>query len=455
MKHFKIPLLRSVRDLCRDRKGAMAVVFAAMVPAVVGVAGLTVDVGHALAAKRALEAGTQAAALAGAYALASPGANSSTVSTAVSNWNTANPISHLTLTSSTPALSCVTATSNLPSCSATNPNVVSVTQTASVSTYFLKVLGRDSFTLTSTVSAAKAGGNAQSLNVMFVLDATGSMGDADSNCTDVPGFNDAATPVAKRKTPTRFQCAMHSIQSVLRVMPTSLDKVGLMIFPGLASQFSTTTSCGTQPNSTKYWTANIKYQINTTFDSTYNDGAKSLVETSPMVRAIGNYKTSSSLAPCVKNPGGQGSYAAEVIAKAQAAMPAVVTGTQNVIIFLSDGAFNADSDHFASGFSDKTTNQCKQAVQAAQAATLAGTKIYSVAYGASTATSGSNSCSTETGSPKYTACTTMQAIASDSSKFYTTAATCSIAGSANPVTKLPDVFQAITTTLTKPRLITN
>jgi hypothetical protein len=137
-------------------------------------------------------------------------------------------------------------------------------------------------------------------------------------------------------------------------------------------------------------------------------------------------------------------------------MPAVVTGTQNVIIFLSDGAFNADSDNFASGQSAKATNQCKQAVEAAQAATTAGTKVYSVAYGASTSTSGSSSCSTETGySPKYTACTTMQAIASDSSKFYTTAATCSIAGSANPVAKLPDVFKAITTSLTKPRLITN
>ena len=59
---------------------------------------------------------------------------------------------------------------------------------------FLKAIGRNSFALTSTVSAAKAGGNAQSLNVMFVLDATGSMGDADSNCTGVPGFNDQRRP---------------------------------------------------------------------------------------------------------------------------------------------------------------------------------------------------------------------------------------------------------------------
>ena len=49
----------------------------------------------------------------------------------------------------------------------------------------------------------------------------------------------------------------------------------------------------------------------------------------------------------------------------------------------------------------------------------------------------------------------MQAIASDSSKFYTTNSSCKINGSANPVTQLPAIFQAITTTLTKPRLILN
>jgi Flp pilus assembly protein TadG len=364
MKHVKIPLLRSVRDLCRDRKGAMAIVFAAMIPAAVGIAGLTVDVGRALAAKRALEAGTQAAALAGAYALASPTATSATVATAITNWNTANPLSNLTLTSSTPTLSCVTATSNLPSCNVSSPNVVSVTQTASVPTYFLRAVGRDSFALTSTVAAAKAGGNAQSLNVLFVLDATGSMGDTDTNCTGVPGIS----------SPTRFQCALYSIQSVLKVMPTSLDKVGLMIFPGMGTQYSPTSHpCSTQPSSVKYLTTNIKYQIHTALDNTYNDGAGSLVTASPMVQAVGNYKTSGTLSPCVRNLGGQGSYAAEVISKAQAAMPAVVTGTQNVIIFLSDGGFNADSDNFASGQSAKATNQCKQAVEAAQAATTAGT----------------------------------------------------------------------------------
>ena len=271
------------------------------------------------------------------------------------------------------------------------------------------------------------------LNVMFVLDATGSMGDADTGCT-VPGVS----------KPTRFQCAMYSMQSVLKVMPTTLDKVGLMIFPGMGSQYSPTSHPrAKQPASVPYLSTNIKYQIGTTLDNTYNNGAGALVTTSPLVQAVGN---GTALTGCVTNPGGEGSYSAEVIAKAQAALPAVVTGTQNVIIFLSDGDFNASKAQL-NNQTAKTTAQCDQAIAAAKAATTAGTKVYSVAYGA--ATSGCSSGDT------HNPCTTMQAIASDSTKFYTTSTTCKINGSANPVTQLPSIFQAITTTLTKPRLVLN
>jgi Flp pilus assembly protein TadG len=426
-------LLRSIRAFGRDRSGSTIAILAAMVPALIGVAGLTVDVGRALAAKETLAAGTQAAAMAGAYALSSPTATTASVTTAIASWNTANPLSGVTVTGSTPTLACVTTTSSLPTCSGTSPNAVKVTQTGTVSTFFLKALGRSSFTLSSTATAAKAGGNAQSLNVLFVLDATASMGDTDTGCT-VPGIS----------KPTRFQCALYSVQSVLKVMPTSLDKVGLMIFPGMGSQYSPTSHpCATQPASVPYLSTNIKYQIGTTLDNSYNNGAGALVTTSPLVQAVGN---GTALTGCVTAKGGQGSYAAEVIAKAQAALPAVVRGTQNVIIFLSDGDFNATKAQL-NNQTTKTTKQCDQAISAAQAATAAGTKVYSVAYGA--ATTGCSSGDT------HNPCTTMQSVASDPTKFYSTDATCKINGSANPVTQLPSIFQAITTTLTKPRLLLN
>jgi Flp pilus assembly protein TadG len=429
-------VFRPLRGFFRDKSGATVVFFAAMVPAAVGLAGLSVDLGRAMVAKRSLDAETQAAAMAGANALTTATAANaaSAVSAAITSWNTANPVSGVTMTGTpSPTLRCVTSTANLPTCSGTSPNAVALTQTGTVPTFFLKAIGRSSITLTSTATAAKAGGTPQPLSVMFVLDATGSMNSTDAGCS-VPNVTH----------PTRFQCALYSIQSVIKTMPL-VDKVGLMIFPGMGSQYSPTAHpCTTQPASVPYLSANIKYQIGTTLDNTYNNGAGALNNSSPLVQAVGN---GTALTGCVTAKGGEGSYAAEVIAKAQAALP--TSGTQNVIIFLSDGDYGASASQLSNQTS-KVNQQCDQAVNAAQAATTAGTQVYAVAYGAP-----STGCSkNDTRNP----CTTMQAIASDSSKFYSTDASCKITGSTNTIGQLPLVFQSIQDTLnamTKPRLLPN
>jgi Flp pilus assembly protein TadG len=430
MKRSISSVSRNIRDLFRDQAGATAILFGFMAVGLMGTAGLTIDAGRIYAAKKSFDADTQAAALVGAHALQQANATQSTVQTAVTNWTTANPSTKVTVTNTNVSISCDTATANLPSCNGTTANVAQVTRTATVSTNFLKAVGFPSITLTSTSSAAKAGGTAVPLNVMFVLDATGSMNSADAGCT-VPGITH----------PTRFQCAEYSIQSVLKTMPTSLDKAGLMIFPGMATQYSPTSHpCPTQPNSTPYYTTNIKYQIGTTLDATYNNGAGALVSTSPVVQAVGN---GTALTGCVTAKGGQSSYAAEVLTKAQAALP-VVAGTQNVIIFLSDGDYSASATQLSNQTS-KVTKQCDQAIAAAQAATAAGYTVYAVAYGA--ASSGCSSGDT------HNPCTTMQSIASDKTRFYTTSSSCQMTGSPNAVASLPSAFQAITTTLTKPRLV--
>jgi len=443
MKHSIFSALRSLRDFWRHQQAGSTLVMAASVMSgVVAVAGLSIDVGRAYAAKRALGGQTQAAALAGAYALAQANSTSGTVSTAVSNWTSANPVSGVTISGTpTPTLSCNASTSGLPTCSGTNPNVVSFTQSGTVPTYFLKAVGVSSMTVSATASAAKAGGTIKPFNIMFVLDATGSMSSTDSGCT-VPGIS----------SPSRWQCALYSIQSILKVMPTAQDGTALMIFPGLSSQYSPGSGCSTssEPGSAHYYATTVKYQIGTTFDNTYNDGSGNLSTSSPMVRAVGIFKTSSSTSPCLTNKGGQGSYAAEVITKAQATLAATTNNATNVIIFLSDGDYNATQTNL-SGQSSKVANQCAQAVTAAQTATAAGTQVFSVAYGAST--SSSSSCGSD--SPTHiSACTTMQTIASSSSKFYSTDSICS---STNAFSSLPSVFQAISSALTsqtKPRLLT-
>ena len=170
MKHSIFSALRSLRHFWRHQQSGSTLVMAASVMSgVVAVAGLSIDVGRAYAAKRALSGQTQAAAFAGAYALAQPNSSSSTVSTAVSNWTTANPVSGVTMTGTpTPTLSCNASTTGLPSCSGTNPNVVSFTQSGTIPTYFLKAIGVTSMTVSATASAAKAGGTSKPFNVMVV-----------------------------------------------------------------------------------------------------------------------------------------------------------------------------------------------------------------------------------------------------------------------------------------------
>jgi Flp pilus assembly protein TadG len=423
-----------IMRILRDRRGATAVLFAVTATGLFGTIGLTVDVARVFAAKSAFTAATQAASLAGAQALLQTSATQTTVAAAVSSWTSANAPANVTITSTTTALSCVTATANLPSCSGANPNAVNVSQTGSVSTHFLKAFGFSSFSLASSSAAAKAGGQGTPLNVMFVLDSTQSMNTADTGCT-VPGV----------KSPTRYQCALYSVQSVLKVMQPSMASVGLMAFPGTAKQFTPSKPCPTQPSATPYLSSTIFYQIGTGLSTSYNDGAGNLSHSSMIVEAVGDYGSSPALTGCQTAKGGEGTYIAEVLTKAQAALP-VVAGTKNVIILLSDGDAGASQAQL-NNQSSKVAKQCGQYVTAAQAATTAGTAVYTVAYGAPT--SGCSSGDT------YNPCTALKAAASDSTKFYSTNNTCAATVTDNNATNLPTIFTQIATTLsaTKPRLL--
>ena len=369
MKHSIFRASSVFRRLWTHKRGATAIMFAVMFAGLTGVAGLTIDVGRVMAAHSGFAAETQAAALAGAQAMLASNADQTSVGAAVTAWGTANPPSNVTVTGTTTTLSCVTATSSLPSCTGTNPNAVNVTRTGTVTTHFLKAFGYPTFPISASASAAKAGGAGVPLNVMFILDSTGSMGSTDSNCT-VPNV----------RNPTRFQCAEYSIQNILKVMQPSMSSVGLMVFPGLASQYTPGNPCPTQPSSTPYLSSKIYYQIGTGLSTDYNNGTTTLNDASTIVRAVGDNATK--LSGCLTNKGGQGTYLAEVITKAQAALP-VVTGTKNVIILLSDGDASATASQLNNQTS-KVSKQCGQYVTAAQAATAAGTTVYSVAYGAST-----------------------------------------------------------------------
>ena len=110
--------------------------------------------------------------------------------------------------------------------------------------------------------------------------------------------------------------------------------------------------------------------------------------------------------------GGVGTYFADAITAAQNALTAASRpNVQNVMILVSDGGAG-------NGAGAPVSNQCHDAVTAARNAANAGTWVYSIAYGSSTAISpNGNSCS-DTERLPISACTTMAIIASDPTKFY-------------------------------------
>ena len=121
-----LALLRSAghsRPLARQGAAPPPYCSASWLVGLMGTAGLTFDVGQVFVSKKEFNAATQAAAMAGANALLANNASLTTVTAAVTAWNTANPPVKVAITSTNVAVSCNTATANLPTCNGTTSNV--------------------------------------------------------------------------------------------------------------------------------------------------------------------------------------------------------------------------------------------------------------------------------------------------------------------------------------------
>ena len=103
------PFLR----LHRDRRGAVAVLTAAIIVALAGVGAVAVDVGYAVTAQRQLQASTDAAALAGARDIGSttndPRQSATSYSAVAGNRNAPSNL-NVTMASGYPLLKCFTST---------------------------------------------------------------------------------------------------------------------------------------------------------------------------------------------------------------------------------------------------------------------------------------------------------------------------------------------------------
>lgn len=436
------PLLRLLRTAIRDRRGVSALMVAMAIVVLVGFAGLVIDLGHAFAVQRSLQASADSAALAGAQDITCCAQSSNQVIatavsySAVSGGRNASRGLTVTMPNGYPTLKCFQST-GIPCNGPTLANGIVVQQQTTVPLWFAPILGFRSLLVTVTATAGASGGQAKPLDVMLVLDTTQSMNNADSSCSI--------------RNATRLVCALAGVRTILTTLAPSADRIGLMVFPGLtnSSQTQYEYDCSTRPAPTiARYSASPVYQI-VPLGSDYRSSntATSLNSSSHLALASQGVSTCPQGLSAV---GGVGTFFADAISAAQAAL--VSDGradTQKVIILLSDGDANAPAGNVPTG---KSRNQCHQAIAAAQAAAAAGTWVYSIAYGASTANT-PGSCNTDV--PPISACATMEQIASDPTKFYSDGQNARNAcqSNAQSVSELVSVFQTLSYSLLPPRLL--
>jgi hypothetical protein len=470
----------------KNRRG-QALIFVTMSTTVLfGLTGLVYDFAVMDHDQSLLNASTQAAALAGAEAMAQAGATVTSTTAAVTSYssvagdeNASTFLSGASVVSGYPVLSCLTTLQTgfgIYCYGPSSSNAIVVKQQVSVPLYFLRIFGGSSVTLTSTATAAMKGATAGPFNVVIIVDTTRSMTstDSDSNCNN-----------------TRIYCALSGIQTLLKSLspciytqascgtvtngnvPNSVDRVSLLTFPGVVALTAANDyNCGILPPVTVGYTtpfpATSTYQI-VGFSSDYrsSDTATSLKTGSNLVAAVG--KTAG--AGCMQVLGGFGTYYANVIYAAQSYLvteQASFPNSQNVMILLSDGDATATCKTSSGGVCTSgdmvganttsttypsTLQECHQAVAAAAAAAKAGTRVYAVAYGAE-----ASGCPSDT-NPTITPCQTMQQIASSPGYFFSdytaTGASSSCISDSQPVTNLSQIFQVIAGDLTVAKLIPN
>jgi Flp pilus assembly protein TadG len=559
MKRRFAHFLQRLRGFGRDERAVSAVMIALLTPVLIGTTGFVIDIGHVAVVQRQLQAATDAAALSGGYNIPS----NTAISTA-NTYSTKNAPSGVTtsMVSGYPVLKCFTSTG--VTCTGTElaggANAIQVSEQATVPLWFAEILGFSSFNVTATSTAGARGGIGEALNVMIVLDTTASMtSSTDNNC----GLGSSSS---------REQCAVEGVETLLTNLNPNLDYVGIMTFPGLqsSSEASQDYTCGQSISSsdTQYYSNSPIYQVVALSNNFKSSSTSTTLNTgSDLALAVGDGGTGCTSG--VTAPGGQGTYYAEVINAAQAALVSLSSTqtppAQNVIVFLSDGGANTTKAQIAfsgyvgtctttrgrttcvasttlnvttcTGCSTSTTtsqqgplavgdavtgtgipagttitsigtsgggvgaytistselvgsntssesmvgaasltmngysfaqniDQCQQAIAAAQAAAKAGTWVYSIAYGSSTATGGSSTCTSDTtaiisGDSGLSSCTTMQDIANspgnypDASKFFSNNNNGVDCPNSNTIENLTTLFQTLSTNLTEPRLLPN
>jgi len=493
-----------VRGLLRDERGQTLVFVVLGLTTILGLGAISMEVGHTYYAYGKLKASTNDAALAGAAGLPNTTTAAANVTAYSSMATDKNATGLLQNVSAKSSFLCLTAVTNMGSTCTTASgtaggyNAVSVTQTAQVNLWFGKLVGVPSFNITATSAAAAKGGSNTPWNIAIILDTTGSMGYSDSGV---------------QCSGTQISCALNGVQALLSdLYPCALnqtcssstsvvDSVSLYVFPPVLTTTVGLDYCsggsgrGSSSPTTEYYmvpTLNSSWTYNVIpFSNNYRttDAATTLNTSANIVKATG-YSGSG----CTGIQTGGSTYYAQVIYQVQSdliAQQIANPGSQNAMILLSDGDATAtvttswgggisstswlqpSSTNSLNGISTNNpksytypsaVGECGQAVVAAQAASTAGTTVYTIGYGSELSGCTSDqtySASVTTGGGSWahgdTPCQALAAMASAPVNFYSDNANgCKATVPTNAaITSLTAIFHQITANLTVPRLIPN
>lgn len=451
-----------ITRLSRDSRGTVAIIGAMSMVGLVGVTGLSVDVGIYLNRQAELQASTDAAALAGAMNI-NQGSGGTAISTATSysatsgNLNAASSMT-VSMASGYPVLKCLTST-GVTCDGPDSANAIEVKQTASVPTYFARIFGFDTWSVSATSLASAAGGTNLPVDAVIILDSTESM-NGSVTCDGVgTTSSELCAQAGIRTLLSAFSPCSATLSSCGTVtdgnVANPVDRVSLYTFPGVSSATAADDyNCsGNRPTIVSYADSPTYQIVPFSSDFRTSDTATSLNSSSDLVKASGG----ASGCTGIQAVGGVGTFYAGIINAAQTYLANdgfTTSQVEKVMIILSDGGANAKSSNVPAGDAD---NQCQQAITAAQAATAAGTTVYAVSYGSSVATGSSSTCTTD--SSGISACSTMQQMASKPADFFADTSTAEGGGegctsTANPsFSTLLSIFQAIQQSISRVRLL--
>lgn len=357
-----------------------AVVFVLMaMVAVIAVVGFVIDIGHAYQAQRSLQGAADAAALAGAQQLPDPVLAQTTATQFGSTAAGKNHITDVSVTEQV-ATSC---NATIPGCSPVN--MVSVNESATVPTFFSKIVGVNSFNVRVHAAACSPCG-AKPVDIVLVLDRTGSM------CQASDGSYDPAC--------TDLNNAKAGMRTFLGYFDSSMAHVGLTVLPPA----TTVSSRCNSPSSSNYNSTTAAYNV-VPLSSDFRNPNGTLNASSNLVSTLA----------CIKGAGTT-SYA-NAIEAAQAEL--VAHGRVNVprmIVFFTDGAANTGPTYYPTSSPYRTT-PCHQGVTSAATVKAAGTVIYSIGYALDDDTGGCRSYNGTVESPAITVRQALTQIASSPDKF--------------------------------------